>query len=195
MGAPGSAARARRSVCRRWDQIVGALKKSLVAAIGRSETACKSGHDLTQIERLTKLGRVAGLWGIQVPGDAFQRAVECAHFELDGTYRITADYHIHNDNGSCVDDQVRQFELGVELKGAPLALSGGGGSIAGEAPVVVTKYSYTEGRPTSPATDGSPPFHCAINGISALSERNVQLKLKIDTEEPRDEEGHPPRRR
>ena len=93
---------------------------------------------------------------------------------------MTADYHIHDDNGSCVNDQVRQFELGVELKGAPLALSGGGSAIAGEAPVVVTKYAYTETVDT--ACKGSPPFHCVINGISASSERNVQLKLEIDTE-------------
>ncbi len=47
-------------------QIRDALAKAIPAAIQRASTACADRHDLTQVERLTRLDRIAQLWGIQV---------------------------------------------------------------------------------------------------------------------------------
>ncbi len=64
-------------------EILALLPKILQNALDKASDRC-AAHDLTQAERMLKIERLAGLFGIHVAGaSALERARRCLHFELD----------------------------------------------------------------------------------------------------------------
>ncbi len=154
-------------------QIRDALAKAIPAAIQRASTACADRHDLTQVERLTRLDRIAQLWGIQVlGGSGFERAVKCAQFELDMEYRVTRDLH----TSSPSEDHTISGELSVKASKLPIALVSS--TLEGEGPLEVTSWHYVETVVEHQGND--PPVTCTVSAISASPSRKLHVSLEID---------------
>jgi hypothetical protein len=162
-------------------KIRAALIKAIQGAIDRAETRCKRGHDLTQVERLVRLDRIAQLWGITLTGDnGFARATECAHFEADISFQQTLDQTVHTDNGSCVDDLKSHWELGIKADRVPIAptFSGAASGLEGQKPLEPVKYAWN--YEASTVCQGSPPAKCTFTGESVAPSRDVHVVLEID---------------
>ncbi len=146
-------------------------------AIDRASTRCADQHDLTQIERLTRLDRIANLFRISITGGSgFERALKCAHFELDIAFELTFDHAVHTEIATCVADDTEQGEIDVTVERMPLALSGS--TTEGEAPLTVTKFEDT--HHIDEVCSQVPPLHCTISSVSASPLRNAHVALTID---------------
>jgi hypothetical protein len=143
-----------------------ALVKAISSAVEKSSTACSEGHDLTQVERLTRLDRIAELWGIQLPGGSgFSRAVKCAQFELEVEFEEATTV----ETSSATEHLRTHHELHVKAK-APLALTT---ALEGESGLSVTKWIYS-------MTLTSNGFSCSAKETAATPLGNLHAKLVID---------------
>jgi hypothetical protein len=143
-----------------------ALLQAIGGAVEKASTACSARHDLTQVERLARLDRIAELWGVQIPGGSgFSRAVKCAHFELELEFDEATTMEV----SSATEHLKTHHELHVKAK-APIALTT---ALEGEAGLSVTKWVYS-------MTLTSNEFSCSAKEVSATPLRNLHAKLVID---------------
>jgi hypothetical protein len=147
-------------------QIRDALLKAIPAAIQRASTACAERHDLTQVERLTRLDRIAQLWGISITGGSgFSRAVKCAHFELEMDFGEATTMEAT----SATEHLLTHHELHVKAK-APIALTT---ALEGASELSVTKWVYS-------MTLTSNEFSCSAKEVAATPLRPLHVTLVID---------------
>lgn len=102
-------------------------------AVDKGFHACHDDHDLNQIIRLMELQRFALLLGLDI-GDAFGKALACAHFEInfDGTFTET---------DAWTGGDGRTFSLGATWEMAtqrlPVDISG-----SGTAPLTWRQFAF-----------------------------------------------------
>ena len=135
------------------EEIRTSFAKAIRNALEKATDRCVDGHDLTQVGRLFSLARTVQLFHIAVPGaDPFDRAVQCARFELD------AEIVIRMDQGDT------SIEHHVSLRGLPITM-GVGLVLSG-----TKTYDYVSARTNLPCSMQAHP-------VAPFSVNRLELPL------------------
>ena len=136
-------------------------------AVDKGFHACHDDHDLNQIIRLMELQRFALLLGLDI-GDAFGKALACAHFEIDfdGTFTET---------DAWTGGDGRTFSLGATWEMAtqrlPVDISG-----SGTAPLTWRQFAFH-------SVDTLPGSSCTLTTTTdgtTTKNTTVSAQLEID---------------
>jgi hypothetical protein len=135
-------------------------------AVDQGYARC-ANHDPTEIVRLMQIQREALLLGLDI-GDAFGKALACAHFELDFDARYTKEDHTYGTDHAPID-ATGAWKMQAQV---PVDISG-----VATAPLTWVEHSFdmTAVRP------------CAVTGTLTTKTRllsadggNVQMQLQLD---------------
>jgi VCBS repeat-containing protein len=147
-----------------WQEIEVVLRN----AVDRAYIQCAQGHDLHQIIRLIGFEREAQLLGLDL-GEAFPKALACAHFEVDFDALFTTDQVWTSTSGDRTFQENGKWEMAAER--VPVDISG-----LGSGALNWTQFDF---HSTDVQRGSSCTLTTTVDGTHSTS-YTVQVRLDLD---------------
>jgi hypothetical protein len=147
-----------------WQEIQVVLRN----AVDRAYTLCAQQHDLHQIIRLIGFEREAQILGLDL-GDAFNKALACAHFEVNFDALFTSDDAWTSTGGDRTYEEHGKWEMAADR--VPIDING-----VATGPLKYTQFSF---HSTDVLQGSSCTLTTTVDGTTA-TDFTVRMRLDLD---------------